>query len=279
MDHSDPTALPPAGSPLYAALAAVGAEIENPARNRTVRVHSARGAYDFRYSTLDVILDEVRPKAAKHGIAIIFIPFRAPQNNGARFEAGVVLRLAHQSGETLEASLSIPCDPDPQKIGSVLTYCERYLLSAVFGVCGSDDDDANIAEGNAVQDIGKSSPKTARPAAPPATAPGNRFAGPPAGLQRAPEPPPESLEPPESPPAVVSPVCPLCGAAAGHDDACDIPVIQKGIMDRFPDKSVPRNILLALGINLRTFEGVTRDSIETLKNQLRAAITTNKKGS
>lgn len=92
------------------------------------------------YSTLSNVLDEVRPKLSKHGIAILQVPV-----NGEDGAVGVVTRLIHSSGQWMEGSLYVkPAQFTAQGVGSVLTYLRRYTLMSMAGVA-PDDDDGNAA--------------------------------------------------------------------------------------------------------------------------------------
>jgi hypothetical protein len=49
--------------------------------------------------------------------------------------------LGHLSGQWIKSVLPInPSKPDLQALGSAITYCRRYALSALVGVCPIDDD-------------------------------------------------------------------------------------------------------------------------------------------
>lgn len=48
------------------------------------------------------------------------------------------------SGDSVEAFLSLPDLSDPQKIGSCITYYRRYTLQSLLGI-EADDDDGNLA--------------------------------------------------------------------------------------------------------------------------------------
>lgn len=59
-------------------------------------------------------------------------------------ESGLIVEttLLHSSGEWITGRLKIaPAKPDPQGIGSCITYARRYTLSAMVGVAPLDDDD------------------------------------------------------------------------------------------------------------------------------------------
>ena len=49
----------------------------------------------------------------------------------------------HESGEWIEYPpvMQKPAKPDPQQLGSTITYLKRYTLSAVFGITSDKDDD------------------------------------------------------------------------------------------------------------------------------------------
>lgn len=49
--------------------------------------------------------------------------------------------LGHSSGQWVKSILPIrPSKPDIQALGSAITYCRRYALAALVGVCPADDD-------------------------------------------------------------------------------------------------------------------------------------------
>ena len=60
---------------------------------------------------------------------------------------GVGTLLMHESGEWVEYPpvMQKPAKPDPQQLGSTITYLKRYTLSAVFGITSDKDDDAEKA--------------------------------------------------------------------------------------------------------------------------------------
>lgn len=118
------------------AIAGAQAEMENVAKDRE------NPHFRARYATLAGVLDEVRPKLAKQGIAVIQMPV-----NGEGSNVGIVTRLLHSSGQWIESALYVaPTKFDAQGVGSVLTYLRRYSLMAIAGV-GQEDDDGNAAVG------------------------------------------------------------------------------------------------------------------------------------
>lgn len=99
-----------------------------------------------RYASLDAIWEAIRPLLAKHGLAIIQGPTSDPERHGGAI--GMTTRIVHQSGQWIEASVTIPIGEVgkgrnlAQEIGSTITYLRRYCLSAALGVVADEDDDS-----------------------------------------------------------------------------------------------------------------------------------------
>lgn len=126
---------------IAAALAKAQGDIENVAKDKE------NPHFKSRYATLAAVLDEARPKFAKHGLAILQMPV-----NGEGTNLGVVTRLTHSSGQWIESTLYVaPTKYDAQGAGSAITYLRRYSLMAIAGIA-PDDDDGEAA-------IGRPAPK------------------------------------------------------------------------------------------------------------------------
>jgi hypothetical protein len=95
--------------------------------------------FKSHYAPLDAILSLVRPILAKNGLLIM------QSTGGDGSYASVTTTVLHSSGEYIRSDPLIlrPSKLDPQGIGSALTYARRYSLSAILGIAGDDDDDAN----------------------------------------------------------------------------------------------------------------------------------------
>lgn len=115
---------------LAAALAQAQAELENVTKDRE------NPHFRSRYADLAGVLDEARPKLAKHGLSISQWPI-----NGEGGQIGILTRLLHSSGQYLEGEFYVlPTKADPQGAGSALTYARRYCAMAVAGIAPEDDD-------------------------------------------------------------------------------------------------------------------------------------------
>jgi hypothetical protein len=141
---------------LAGAIAKAQAELGNVERGGT------NPHFHSRYAQLGAVLDEVRPKFAKHGVAIL-----QHAVNGEGSNVGIVTRLAHSSGQWIESSLYVaPTRFDAQGAGSVISYLRRYALMAVAGI-GPDDDDGEAAVGRPQEPAREVQNGTTRVAVPP----------------------------------------------------------------------------------------------------------------
>ncbi len=106
------------------------------------------------YADLPAVFKACREHLSANDIAVI-------QATGFD-EAGVFLEttLAHASGEWVSGIYPVrPVKPDPQSMGSAITYSRRYALSAMVGVVADDeDDDGARASGNVASNAIHNSP-------------------------------------------------------------------------------------------------------------------------
>jgi hypothetical protein len=129
---------------LVGALAKAQGSYEPIRKNRTVKVAmKAGGAYDFRYATLDSVLDATRTALAVNGLAIT-----------ATVTDKLTVLLMHESGEWLSSVAPMPAiGGNWQAYGSALTYARRYLISTMLGVASESDDDGAAASGHKVENM------------------------------------------------------------------------------------------------------------------------------
>ena len=135
-------------SKIAPALVNAQAVIENPARNRDVKVTNKDGkSYTFRYATLDAINEATRHVLAENGLCVLQ-PIVATERG-----VSLVTRLLHESGQWMECDIPLaPPGPDPKAFGSAVTYLRRYAVSAMLNVSPDEDDDASAATGSHIQD-------------------------------------------------------------------------------------------------------------------------------
>ena len=122
-----------ANAPLFAALAAAQAEVENAIKGN-VNPH-----FKSRYADLAEVLNTVRPVFARHGLSIL----QSTAFDG--HDVNVTTTLAHAEGGWVSSCAScVPARVDAQGIGAATTYLRRYALAAMAGVA-QEDDDGNAA--------------------------------------------------------------------------------------------------------------------------------------
>jgi hypothetical protein len=119
---------------LFAAIAAAQAEM--PA----VPKGAVNGHFKNKYATLDAVHAVAQPILAKHGIALLALT--SADVGTASAETLVRVQVGDQWLEDYVCMQ--PRSLTPQDIGSVSTYCRRYLYGMLFGLCCCEpDDDGN----------------------------------------------------------------------------------------------------------------------------------------
>jgi hypothetical protein len=100
--------------------------------------------FKSRYADLSSVWEACRIPLTDNGLAIIQTSTFWPENP----EMVVIeTTLSHSSGEFVTGVMAAkPVKPDPQSIGSCVTYLRRYSLAAICGVA-PEDDDGNAATG------------------------------------------------------------------------------------------------------------------------------------
>jgi hypothetical protein len=125
---------------IAAALAKAQGEMTAPKKDRTAKIASDKGKYEYSYADLASVIDCVRQALSKNGLSFT-------QTTGIT-ERGMALetKLLHSSGEWISSSYPLPAAGRPQEMGSALTYARRYSLCAMLGIAAEDDDDGNAAQ-------------------------------------------------------------------------------------------------------------------------------------
>lgn len=98
--------------------------------------------FQSKYADLSAVWDDIRRPFEQCGLSVIQMPA-----NGVG-TVTVITQLTHTSGQWIRSRLTmVPTKPDPQGIGSCITYARRYALAAMAGVYQIDDD-GNAASKN-----------------------------------------------------------------------------------------------------------------------------------
>jgi len=104
--------------------------------------------FKSRYFDINKLIDTLKPVLSKHGLIVM-----QPLTNidGKPAIKTIVIDSDLKEGEVhidISSVMPIPENPDPQKMGSAITYYRRYALQSMFFL-QAEDDDANHASGNA----------------------------------------------------------------------------------------------------------------------------------
>lgn len=145
---------------LVVALCRAQGEMISPRRNKKVFVKSDKGNYEFRYTTLDTMIDMTRPILAENGLAVI---------NVVNIRTRTLhTRLIHISEQWMETEGPIDAGkPGPQAWASAVSYARRINFATLLNIASDEDDDGNIAEGNGMQVHQGRGPATVLRATPP----------------------------------------------------------------------------------------------------------------
>ena len=129
------------------------------------------GQRKYSYMQLPDLLAEVRGVLARHNLALIQ---RLATSDTGRMQVTTVILDA--DGPVADSGpLEFDHNPNPQVVGSAVTYYKRYQLSALVGLAGDEDDDGARAAAPAKsrEEYGQTKPVTRQKASPddPANAP------------------------------------------------------------------------------------------------------------
>jgi len=114
---------------IAAALAKAQGEIQDAVTD------SANPFFKSKYADLHSVISAIKDPLSKHGLAYV----QSPDFEGNTVT--LVTTLMHSSGEWVKSRITMtPQKPDPQGIGSVITYARRYALAAIVGIAQQDDD-------------------------------------------------------------------------------------------------------------------------------------------
>ncbi len=138
---------------LVDALALAQNQIKAPERNREVKVtprNADKPAYSFKYATLDNIIEAVRAPLTGNGLWFTQI-LKLDEKTGQYL---LDTRLMHSTGQWIASQTPLIWDGSGgnQQFGSALTFMRRYALTSLLGIAAEEDDDANAADGNTINE-------------------------------------------------------------------------------------------------------------------------------
>jgi len=102
--------------------------------------------FKSNYFDINTLLTELKPLLKKHKLLVM-------QPLGEKMGKAMLCTIvidsecpdeARDVSRILEGQVILPENPDPQKMGSIITYFRRYALQSMF-LLQAEDDDANKA--------------------------------------------------------------------------------------------------------------------------------------
>lgn len=99
--------------------------------------------YNYKYASLDKVIDAVRPVLTKNELSFVQMPGTSEHID----QISLTSMLIHSSGEYLEETMTIPVPQvgkanAAQCYGAGLTYARRYSLEGMLGITSQEDTDA-----------------------------------------------------------------------------------------------------------------------------------------
>jgi len=109
-------------------------------RIKAISKDSTNPFFKSKYFDINKLVDVVKPLLNDEGL-IVLQPLTSVEGKPALS----TIIIDTESGERLiESIVVLPENPDPQKMGSIITYFRRYSLQSLLFL-QAEDDDANIA--------------------------------------------------------------------------------------------------------------------------------------
>jgi len=122
----------------FKSLSLLQAELPTVEKNKAIK--NRDGSIRYRYSTLDKIIETIKPYLRKYGFTFYFT---TDYDDDAVI---VTCNVSHECGHTEKVSFRAPIRYSGnmlpiQEWGAALTYAKRYTLSLAFGIASDEDTD------------------------------------------------------------------------------------------------------------------------------------------
>jgi len=101
------------------------------------------------YFDINKLLDVAKPILNSHGLVLL-----QPLSNINGVASIKTMIIDPESGQSIEENTPLTQNPDPQKMGSAITYFRRYSLQSLLGL-QAEDDDGNKASGKGKKKVEK----------------------------------------------------------------------------------------------------------------------------
>ena len=118
------------------------------ARQDIAAVSRAKSGYDYKYASLDDVLNMLKEVLPRYGLGFVQFPETTEGKDG------VTTIIIHDSGEYIGARYEMDATPVKgtnvtQQKGASITYTRRYSLCAAFGIATEEDTDGAVGKPSA----------------------------------------------------------------------------------------------------------------------------------
>lgn len=101
--------------------------------------------FKSKYADINAYIEEVKPILNEHGL-IILQPLLVIRQGCNAIKTIII---DSKSGENISSIIKLPDNPDPQKMGSTITYFRRYAIQSMLFL-QAEDDDGNATQGSTI---------------------------------------------------------------------------------------------------------------------------------
>lgn len=91
--------------------------------------------FKSKYADINTYIEVVKPILSRHGLVIL----QALNNTNGKASLNTSL-IDAETGEEYGASVILPENSDPQKMGAIITYFRRYAIQSMLCLEAEDDD-------------------------------------------------------------------------------------------------------------------------------------------
>jgi hypothetical protein len=103
-------------------------------RKELPAMRKSREGYNYKYFDINQMIEVLRPLLEKHKLTIL-----QPLTN-IEGRPALTTIIADDEENELKTTVTLPDLPDPQKMGSAVTYMRRYALQSLLFMEAEDDD-------------------------------------------------------------------------------------------------------------------------------------------
>lgn len=98
--------------------------------------------FEYKYFDINQVVEMLKPVLIKNGITVLQ-PLSTLDGKPA------LTTIIMDGSDELSYTTPLPTNPDPQKMGSIITYFRRYALQSLFLLQAQDDDAQSGRDGAA----------------------------------------------------------------------------------------------------------------------------------